>query len=132
MKRTNKLKRTKNKWDEIKKGIASSGFPFLFIIVCLLLLICGVCMNFQVMIANGGKMPVKLDIDYSDESHFSFQNNNEVEYFYFADIFNIGNTIYSLGDIIMYLSLYLYLIFFSRFLYNNILLIIKYYKKKRK
>jgi hypothetical protein len=94
-------------WKNIDKAIAHSGYLYLYLVILCLIMMGGVLMNFEVMTHNDGKMPVKMDWNYSDDRHFSFQNDSEIEYPQYADIYDIRNCIYSLGDLVMLLAVIL-------------------------
>ena len=67
----------------------------------------GLTMNFVVIANNSGKMPVKIDdlpIKYID-THFSYENNDEINYYFLADNHQIMKWRLSLGDIFMFFSL---------------------------
>ena len=76
-------------------------------IICCLIMMVGMSMNFTVMMANGGKMPVKWDVNYTDEKHFTYQNDSEISYHHYADIYEFPDGIYSLGDLVMLLAIVL-------------------------
>ena len=62
----------------------------------------GMTMNFKVMQSNGGNMPVENPTNYTDDTHFTFQNRSEIPYYYLSDIYYTSLGIYSIGDFIMY------------------------------
>jgi len=119
--------------EELKKQLISERISFYIHIICCLAMMVGMTMNFIVMMANGGKMPVKWDSNYTDEKHFTFQNDSEIPYHYYSDIYDIYNGIYSLGDLIMILAV---AILISYLIYETYALIkyikIKYFSKKKK
>lgn len=82
------------------------------VISSLLLLFCltGAFMNITVITTNDGKMPFHQDINYSSQSHFSYQNFDEIRYPYISDILRIGDNFFSVGDLIMSLSFILLLV----------------------
>lgn len=64
----------------------------------------GMNFNASVEYTNGGRMPV-FEKDYRDtEEHFSFNEWNEVSNPHLSDIIKIGNYIYSIGDLLMYIG----------------------------
>ena len=76
----------------------------------LILLTIGATMNFVVISKNSCRMPVFASLDYwslkSDSTHFLFSNPRSVNYFYFTDIFPLGETIrFSLGDVFLTLGM---------------------------
>lgn len=92
-------------------------------VISLLICLCGMTMNFVVMINNHGKMPVKgsvYEINYeSDWQWMYFQSNEQVEYPLLADQVNIyGRRMFSIGDITMFVGMLILLISGT---YNNIL-----------
>lgn len=64
----------------------------------------GALLNDIVMEANGDKMPVHYHYRFVMERHFGFKEFEEVKYPYLSDIIPLGNTIFSIGDIIMYFT----------------------------
>ena len=104
------------------------------ICIILLIIIIGITCNFIVMTSNNGKMPVKMNWNYTDDKHFTYNDSTEfcVRNDFLADNHYWNGTIYSLGDLFIYLGifLFLYLLF-----YNFIYWVIKEwrkFKKKRK
>lgn len=81
------------------------------------ILIFGIISNFIVMINNNGDMPVKADFDYSDNAHFTYQDNKDVKYWYLSDIIEFKNSIWSIGDILIYIGLVGWLLFYSSYLF---------------
>lgn len=65
-------------------------FAFWCMLWGLLFCTVGAALNMSVMIANGGKMPVRADILGVYPKHFFFQENSEVEKWYLADIINLS------------------------------------------
>ena len=53
---------------------------------------------------NGGKMPVLTSSSYKTNTHFTFQEKQEVSHFYLTDIISLGGDIYSIGDFGLYLG----------------------------
>lgn len=74
-------------------------------------LVIGVTSNFLVMTNNEGLMPVRACnfqlYSTFDTSHFYYCENNQISYWRLSDIFYIGNNIYSIGDLIMFFSIFL-------------------------
>ena len=76
----------------------------------LILLLVGATFNFQVMVTHEGKMPVYYDYIYkTDEQHFVYDKWKGVEYWYLSDIFEVNERIYSIGDLIMFFSIAVYM-----------------------
>lgn len=93
-----------NKEQEIQRTLMlMSGF--FFILFFMIMGISGSIMNMSVMVQNGGKMPVLSDCSINTDIHFDFQNFDEVNVPYFADIINLRSAIFSIGDVIMLSSL---------------------------
>lgn len=75
------------------------------IILCLCISISGMVCNFKVIVSNYGKMPVKTDSFVLDTfTHFTFVDNSEVNFWYLGDIFEIFNSLVSIGDLLMFLG----------------------------
>jgi len=70
-------------------------------------------MQFQVMVSNGGLMPVESYYSGEiDEEHFAFKNKEEIKFYWYADIIGIGNYKASLGDLFMITGISLVIGFF--------------------
>lgn len=76
----------------------------LLVIFSMAILIIGSSFNFVAISNNHGKMPVKLSLSYETDTHFSYQENLEVEYWYFTDIIDLKYYIISIGDVLMVLG----------------------------
>jgi len=85
-------------------------FTFVFFSYGMFLCSFGAMFNIGVIINNGGRMPVLSDCDLSTERHFSFQDFDEVNYPYFADIIKVKNPFgnqsgwVSVGDLMILFS----------------------------
>jgi len=66
----------------------------------------GAIFNILAISTNGGRMPVK-DLGYETNIHSSYENYEDINFPIYSDRFNIGDSIVSLGDIIMFLSMLL-------------------------
>ena len=71
--------------------------------IILVILIIGINFNAVVTNSNQGKMPVKNG--HSTETHFSYQNNSEVKYWYLSDIIKLPYITMSIGDMLLYISI---------------------------
>lgn len=69
-------------------------------LICLIFV--GSLLNDLVVSQNRDKMPVLTQIQKETETHFAFQNNNQINYPYLSDRFRLGGYIYSLGDFLIY------------------------------
>ena len=78
-------------------------FKRLFVLSILYnLLFYGWIMNLGAMAINGGKMPVQGDTPLVNENtHFLFQDKDEVEGYYLTDIVGFGRYKWSIGDLIV-------------------------------
>lgn len=88
----------------------------------ILLFVAGLLCNALAITNNGGKMPVQLKylshIDgssvysYSNDKHFGFKDKEDINYYYLSDIIHIESlhTVYSIGDILMYVGIFLIVI----------------------
>lgn len=82
--------------------------------LCLLVSVGGGNLNDFVVDNNNGKMPVSLKsfntlsdfkISYmEDQDHFSYEKSSEVKYPLLTDIIAFHSAVYSIGDIMMYIS----------------------------
>jgi hypothetical protein len=91
------LKNRIGKMEKIEKTLI--GFIFGMFIVMI-----GMASNF-LAIQDNGKMPVYAGFEYEDNTHYNFQDLNEVNYTYLTDImyFSFANWGYyfSIGDIFL-------------------------------
>jgi hypothetical protein len=79
----------------------------LFMILSILMsfYVIGVAMNFIAVTKNGGRMPALFyDWHYEDETHFTYQNKSEVNYWYLTDIIPIPYGKASIGDALLFAS----------------------------
>ncbi len=88
-------------------------FFWLFIIVSITMF--GCFLNHTVMVHNGGRMPVLIDIDVDTPTHFSYNCIQEIEHWYLTDRFNISGSIWSIGDFILLSGLLMFTIVLSLF-----------------
>ena len=65
----------------------------------------GALFNQEALLKNGGKMPVLSDYQYSTSTHFSYQDKDDVELWYFTDWIKWERYIWSLGDFMMVISI---------------------------
>jgi hypothetical protein len=82
-------------------------------IILLVTLFLGVGMNQSVKSLNGGKMPVYTNFKLNSPNHFAFTDKSQVNAYFLTDkiYFGIGNlTVYSLGDVFIYLGGYGFLL----------------------
>lgn len=75
-----------------------------FLLFMVIFIIGGAC-NFLVVTSNSGKMPVLSEYDLLTSRHFTFTEENEVNYWFLSDVFRINIVYFSLGDILVFLSL---------------------------
>jgi hypothetical protein len=75
---------------------------FLFIAMNFMAIVMiGICYNFTAVANNGGKMPVKADFNYEDNTHFTYQNNSEIKNGILSDYIYFADNIISIGDILI-------------------------------
>ncbi len=79
----------------------------LFFCFSVLIVIIGAGLNLQVITSNGDKMPVFLASSLETNKHFTFQEKEEINNFYLADILKVNlnpenDMIFSVGDILMF------------------------------
>ena len=77
---------------------------FFILSLCLNVMFFGGILNMTVMHFNNNRMPVLgySYIYYNDGAHSYPKDITEANLYYFSDVFNVGNSIYSLGDFIIY------------------------------
>lgn len=106
------------------RDMSSEGKLFFSLWILSIIFILGISLNFQAVMLNDGKMPVKA-LGQDTGRHYYYQDNSEVNYYFITDIFKIplGNKLLmiSIGDIIM-VSTFLLMAFFQ----------LNYYRKYRK
>lgn len=90
-----------------------------FMTLCIFVIIIGGVLNYEVMLRNGGKMPVFLSYEYETNIYFSFQNIEEVHYWFLGDIFPLGSRLFSVGDVVSALGFLLIILVASTYLYKN-------------
>jgi hypothetical protein len=86
---------------KLQKALKENGDIYFALVFLELLFILGITCNFLVMTENGGRMPAKADFNYSDATHFTYQDDSQINRSSLSDRIVIGNAIYSVGDIIM-------------------------------
>jgi len=71
------------------------------------LMVSGAFSNISVVIKNDGKMPVYAEkgTAFKSEFHTDFQNFDEVELPYYADIIKIGKAYFSIGDFMIFFGI---------------------------
>lgn len=79
---------------------------FQLIYICFMFtFIIGITCNFVAVTENKGRMPVYTYYYVNNDRYFAYENNSEVNHPLLTDRFHIGDTIYSLGDLIMVTSM---------------------------
>jgi len=70
--------------------------------IAILLIMIGIKCNFEVMINNGGRMPIKWDF-YSTEidEYVLWEDKADVEYWYLGDNIKIWIIMFSIGDLLI-------------------------------
>src|SRR3972149_3653203 len=80
-------------------------FYYMFILSFLLNLAqLGAVLNLTALYNNGGKMPVLTESKYSNPTHFSYQDKDEIELWFLTDIISIRNSVFSIGDFLIIFS----------------------------
>lgn len=76
--------------------------------VLTVILMAGAVMNFVVIASNDGKMPVSnfIDSEETKDTHFAFDDSDEIEHSFLADIHQVGRLHYSKGDILVMIGLF--------------------------
>jgi len=82
---------------QIKKAVKLNGIV-LSIILFMVLGTMGAMLNVLVISVNDGRMPVELNYHYESDTHFTYQNKNEINKYYLSDRYTILNVVYSVGD----------------------------------
>ncbi|NOZ47382.1 MAG: DUF5317 domain-containing protein [Chlorobi bacterium] len=81
-------------------------------VISLILPYFGGSLNNFVVSVNSGKMPVYTNLLISNtNTHFTFNKFGKVNWGILSDIINIGNTYYSIGDLMIYCGLFSILFF---------------------
>lgn len=132
------MKFRKLKKKEKEKYLKINLYILIYLGITLIISLIGGGMNILAIKTNGNKMPVLLQsfnivesfgVSYfEDERHFSYDSFNKVNYPILTDIIPLGNSIYSIGDFLMYLAVFLGLMIFSYDFYT-VYKIIKLIKK---
>ena len=72
--------------------------------LCVVIIVCGALTNLGVVTKNSCRMPVyNLSID--TVTHFGYTNKSEVNLWMYSDIIHIGNSIWSYGDLLIFLGI---------------------------
>lgn len=79
-----------------------------------ILIIVGGMFNLFAIVVNDGKMPVLIDYYFEGEMHRGFTSCDEITYCYIADVLNIGNIYFSLGDIFITIGVMFVLFFYAK------------------
>lgn len=61
----------------------------------------GVAFNTVAVFNNDCKMPVLASYNYNGEKHFTFNNKDDINFFYLSDIFKLFQFHFSIGDIFL-------------------------------
>lgn len=71
----------------------------------MLALIIGFLIQYVAISSNGYRMPVLSNYEFEDNSHFTYQDKSEVNFWFFTDIINIPNKwfffVISIGDLVV-------------------------------
>lgn len=87
------------------------------IILGMFILVLGATFNFEALSSNGGFMPVKVNYDYKSDSHFSYQENSEVNNWFFTDFIELDNSIWSIGDFFLIFGFIVQAMFLLNYVY---------------
>lgn len=82
----------------------------------------GATMNAFTSKYNNNKMPVLTNYHFEDNTHFSYQDKSKVKLWIFSDIIPIGEYMYSIGDILLYLGMMVNVTLIIYFTYKYITL----------
>lgn len=96
--------------DKIIKNQQKLIISLLLVILFMLNIMIGIVGNYVVVKNNAGKMPVLSSVEYSTDTHFSFQDPSEINYYFLTDKFSFFNSIYSIGDLIMIVNFIFFII----------------------
>lgn len=77
---------------------------FMFMFFFFVTAIMGGFFNLAVITFNGGRMPVFTSNNIDTGTHFSFQNFDDVNYPFLADILSLNFIIFSVGDFLIVVS----------------------------
>ena len=76
------------------------ALAFLFVLL-------GSVMNFTAIESNDCKMPIYREVinSYSSDKYVGFWDKSDVDYFFLTDRFKVGEKLYSLGDLVIYIGI---------------------------
>jgi hypothetical protein len=92
-------------------------FAFIFFSYSFGICTLGAFLNIGVIVGNDGRMPVLSECEFSTDRHFSFQEKEEIHYYYLADIIKLKTSfsdkfaMVSIGDVFIFFAFLL--MFFS-------------------
>lgn len=113
---------------EIEHSIKQLNLFVKIFTLCFLCLL-GATFNINVLLSNGLKMPVySQTLNYNSDTHFTYNDTSKINYPFFSDWIHVGNSYYSIGDIIMFISLSATIFYVVKLNYVNF----KYKKKNDK
>lgn len=73
----------------------------------------GATFNFIAMKSNGFRMPYQSDVDFiTPDYYFRYENSSDINMSFFVDRIHYKYKIVSVGDLLIWISLYLLLIYF--------------------
>lgn len=90
---------------KFRKRLRENGDYYFVLWMLSAILMMGMVFNFYAITSNDGRMPVESNYGFDTERHFSFQNKDEVKFYYLTDIIKLPFTIVSIGDIIIVIGL---------------------------
>ena len=90
-----------------------------FLLLCMVIIMIGMACNFFVIRSNSMRMPFYSIYDYETETHFSYTNSSEINYWFLSDIVPIGNRLWSTGDLIMLLGVSMFIVTYVTMYYTK-------------
>lgn len=90
---------------EIIKGQEKIIYSITFFVISLLIIFMGMSGNFIAIQNNNGKMPIFSTYSYSIDTHFTYQDQSEINNSFFTDRFNINGEVSSIGDIFLFIGI---------------------------
>jgi len=89
------------------RNINEMGKFFYTLWLLTVIILIGATLNFHAVISNGGRMPIESPHYLETETHFTFQDKDDIKNYYLTDIINIKNLYISIGDLMLGVSLVL-------------------------
>ena len=109
-----------NKTQEIKRELIKRDFFLIMFLIFFIIVVFGGELNSFVVSENNCRMPVKSNYIFKDDTHFSYIDKEDINFYLLADNIDIGVGIASIGDLIMFVGFILTLVSGIFFVYFNL------------